>query len=315
MDTSAGPSADDLRPVDLRLARLHLRLGSLPLARAELESAAGAGTLDGAALADLAEVRWRTADLAGAGEAAQAHLATGGEDFTTLVIAAEATAALGRPAEARRLVGRALEVADRPIGDVFAGIARHPIWPAAPATSAVSAGTLFGERHGYPQAPPGVRPVAVSEPEPAEDPAPRMAADQPGLWSNGAAVPVAEADPSGSLPEMLEQAAADPATELETARSELVAGDIVPATIRLAVAVRLRPALAPAVLELLAGRTDAGLELVRGDAHRLIGNHAEAARAWAAAIAALALTGQPPGPALGDGPPSSTDSPTAKEES
>ena len=56
---------------------LHLRMGSLALARAELESLAGRGMLDEPALLDLAEVRWRTGDLAGAGEAANALLSAG----------------------------------------------------------------------------------------------------------------------------------------------------------------------------------------------------------------------------------------------
>ena len=84
-------------------------MGSLALARAELEAAAGRGMLDEPALLDLAEVRWRTGDLAGAGEAAHALLARGLEAPLALVIAAESVAALGRPSEARRLAGRALE--------------------------------------------------------------------------------------------------------------------------------------------------------------------------------------------------------------
>ena len=43
---------------------LHLRLGSLALARVELETLAGVGALDDAGPVDLAEVRWRTGDLA-----------------------------------------------------------------------------------------------------------------------------------------------------------------------------------------------------------------------------------------------------------
>ena len=100
------------RDQDLVLARLHLRLGSLGLARAELEEMAGSGTLDEEGLVDLAEVRWRTGDLTGAGEAATVALAAGSEAIVAFVIAAEATAAVGRPAEARRLASRALELAD-----------------------------------------------------------------------------------------------------------------------------------------------------------------------------------------------------------
>ena len=46
-------------------------------ARAELESLAGHGMLDDEALLDLAEVRWRTGDLAGAGEAANVLIEQG----------------------------------------------------------------------------------------------------------------------------------------------------------------------------------------------------------------------------------------------
>ena len=55
------------RDPDLILARLHLRLGSLALARAELETLAGRDALDADGLVDLAEARWRTGDIAGAG--------------------------------------------------------------------------------------------------------------------------------------------------------------------------------------------------------------------------------------------------------
>ena len=116
----------------LRLARLHLRMGSLALARAELESYAGAGTLDEASLVDLAEVRWRTGDLAGAAEAAQAALARGVEEPLAYVIAAEATAAVGRPAEARRLAGKALDGMDVTLDTLFAGMPRSLIWPGEP---------------------------------------------------------------------------------------------------------------------------------------------------------------------------------------
>ena len=134
----ATPGAADRGPVlqgnalALRLARLHLRMGSLALARAELESFAGAGTLDESALVDLAEVRWRTGDLAGAGEAARAALARGVEDPLAYVIAAEAIAAMGRPAEATRLAGHALEGMDVTLDTLFAGMPRSAIWPGDP---------------------------------------------------------------------------------------------------------------------------------------------------------------------------------------
>jgi len=49
-------SEADTRPADLALARIHLRLGSLGLARAELEALAGQDALDADGLLDLAEV-------------------------------------------------------------------------------------------------------------------------------------------------------------------------------------------------------------------------------------------------------------------
>jgi hypothetical protein len=123
---TAAPPARDL---DLALARVHLRTGSLGLARAELEALAGAGRLDERAVVDLAEARWRTGDLAGAGEAARAHLDAGGSAPVALVIAAEAVSALGRPTEARSLADRAMERLDRSLDSIFAGMPRSPIWP------------------------------------------------------------------------------------------------------------------------------------------------------------------------------------------
>jgi tetratricopeptide (TPR) repeat protein len=117
------------RAISLRLARLHLRMGLLALARAELEANAGRGSLDELALLDLAEARWRTGDTAGAGEAANAAIGRGAEDPLAYVIAAEAIAGVGRPAEARRLAARALEGGGLSLDEVFAGLPRSLIWP------------------------------------------------------------------------------------------------------------------------------------------------------------------------------------------
>src|SRR5438045_2795027 len=133
------------RRVDLRLARLHLRMGSFELARAELESLAGWGELDDDSLLDLAEARWRTGDLEGAGDAARAYLATGREDVLGLVIAAEAIAAMGRPGEARRLAAQALERSELPLDRLFAGMPRSAVWPHDPSDPGEQAGTLFGD--------------------------------------------------------------------------------------------------------------------------------------------------------------------------
>jgi hypothetical protein len=134
-DTGVDPLVGG-RPAALRIAGLHLRTGRHALARAQLEALAGRGTLDEAALLDLAEVRWRTGDLAGAGDAANALLSRGSESTLALVISAEAVAAVGRPGEARRLSMRALEVADGPLDGLFAGMPRAMIWPAAAARQA-----------------------------------------------------------------------------------------------------------------------------------------------------------------------------------
>ena len=122
----------DERAADLVLARIHLRLGSLGLARAELEGLAGRNGLDDEGIRDLAEARWRTGDLPGAGEAAAAYLETHPDDVLCLVISAELQATLGRPAEARRLAGRALTKSNEPVDQIFAGMPRSPIWPIDP---------------------------------------------------------------------------------------------------------------------------------------------------------------------------------------
>src|SRR3972149_5525321 len=109
------------RAADLQLAHLHLKTGGLTLARAELEAMAGAAELDTDGLLDLAEVRWRTGDLPGAGDAAEAVLAKGRPDPLAYVIAAEAKAALGRPTEARRLAGLAIEGAGDTLAELFRG--------------------------------------------------------------------------------------------------------------------------------------------------------------------------------------------------
>jgi hypothetical protein len=117
---------------DQRFAALHLRLGSLSLARAELEDLLQRGALDGAGLADLAEARWRSGDLEGAAVAAADHLATGGVRPIASVIAAEAAAAIGRPVEARAHV-EALGALDAAALDhLFSGMPRRAFWFSAP---------------------------------------------------------------------------------------------------------------------------------------------------------------------------------------
>jgi hypothetical protein len=155
-DAVLDASADG-RASAVRLASLHLRTGQHALARAELEALAGRGRLDEEALLDLAEVRWRTGDLAGAGDAATALLGHGNEAPLALVIAAESVAAAGRPSEASRLSALALESASGALGALdalFAGMPRAAVWPASPTTAAPPprrpARSAMGEADGAP---------------------------------------------------------------------------------------------------------------------------------------------------------------------
>jgi tetratricopeptide (TPR) repeat protein len=236
--------APGARPVALRLARVHLRLGSLLLARAELESFAGRGVLDEDALLDLAEVRWRTGDLAGAGEAAHALLERGSTDALALVISAEAVAAEGRPGEARRLAVRAMAQLDGPLDTVFAGQPRSSVWPLDVAPTAVAAAAL-----------PGARPAV------------RAGRRRPGS--------VASAATEDETP-----ASAAAAEALAGGLAALGGGDTATAALRLGVALRLEPDYATAVLDAIGDRTDPGLALVAGDAYRLLGREAEALDAF-----------------------------------
>ena len=275
------------RDPDLILARLHLRLGSLSLARTELETLAGRGGLDDEAIRDLAEARWRTGDIAGAGEAASAWLVAHPDDILGLVIAAEAQAALGRPGEARRLAGRAMERADGSLDPVFAGMQRSSIWPVDPAAGSGPVGLLFDDLHPGPIAvgplvpaargdgPHGPGAPAASSSGPLEPGVPAVLAGGPSLWGDDAA---------GPLPD---DEAIDPTVLFHGARVALDLGQTSEAATGLILALRASPALAPAVLDLLSGRSEPILSLVRGDAQRIVGREVEAMRDHAVAAGAL----------------------------
>jgi hypothetical protein len=271
----------DERAADLVLARLHLRLGSLGLARAELESMAGRNSLDDQGIRDLAEVRWRTGDLAGAGDAAAAYLEGEPEDVLALVIAAEMQSHLGRPGEARRLAGRALAASEGLLDTIFAGMPRSAIWPVDTGGPLEPAGTLFADLGALPPDWSIEASDAEADPTLAEsggEPGDALAvSDQvgPGLW-DADHVTVAPALP-------------DPAELFARARAALEANRPGQAAAGLALAIRAAPSLAPAVLDLIAGRSEPVLALVRGDAHRIVGHEAEALRDYAAAVAAIGL--------------------------
>jgi hypothetical protein len=250
------------RSADQRLATMHLKTGLLTLARAELETMAGDGLLDDEALIDLAEVRWRTGDLPGAGEAADAYLEAGHESTLGLVIAAEAQAALGRPTEARRLADRAVDRSDRSLDAIFAGLPRSSIWPRE----------ASAELMAQPEGPGSGGPVASRRGAGRARTADGRTGDAPTTRGDGpASAPTASAPMPGGL------------RALDAAKEALAAGDPAAASLHLSLALRVSPALAPAVLDLVRDREGAAFDLVRGDAFRIVGREAEARRAFASA--------------------------------
>ena len=144
------PASKPSRTVESVLAHAHLRLGALSLARVELETMAGLGLLDSRGLVDLAEVRWRTGDLLGAGEAANAALREEDGAVIALVIAAEAASAVGRPSEARRMANRVLAGAPAMVDRIFAGMPRSSVWPGDSAEPPPTAPTLFDREPDLP---------------------------------------------------------------------------------------------------------------------------------------------------------------------
>jgi tetratricopeptide (TPR) repeat protein len=273
--TLTRPEAAHERSVELVLAHAHLRLGSLALARTELETLAGLGKLDTTGLIDLAEVRWRTGDLAGAGEAAAVALRGNDEHPVALLIAAEAAASLGRPSESRRLASRAMALARGSIDTIFAGMPRSAAWPPDGDEPPPTAPTLFdraAEAPGRAELPelagrgsPSAVQAAAAVVVPAQGPMTL------GLWDDE---PAEEPNADDLF---------EPALELEAGRTALVAGRFDEAVLHFGLALRIAPALAPAVLEATAGSRAPSLLMIRGDAYRLAGHEGEARDAYLAA--------------------------------
>ncbi|HET9083708.1 MAG TPA: hypothetical protein VFN41_04835 [Candidatus Limnocylindrales bacterium] len=270
------------RSPDLVLARLHLRLGSLSLARAELETLAGKDMLDADGVVDLAEARWRTGDITGAGEAAALVIDDDEGPVLALVVAAEAAAARGRPSEARRLAAKALAASDGSIDAIFAGMPRSPAWPPDPAAPPPSPTTMFDSLHpgrgsgGRPPRSAG-SPTAASTLAPADLPS-HEGGGGAGLWDEDlASAAEAEAESAAAVDASLPSG--DEA--LETGRQLLESGDTAGAALQLALVLRITPALAPAVIDLIGDQQDPGLAFVRGDAYRLVGRELDARRAYA----------------------------------
>ena len=284
--TGTAVATDGARDADLILARVHLRLGSLSLARVELETLAGRGELDDDGVRDLAEARWRTGDVAGAGEAAGTYLEAQPDDILGLVIAAEAQAAAGRPAEARRLAGRAIERADGSLDPIFAGMPKSPIWPIEPGAAAGPAGVLFDDLHPGPHAVPALErddaDALIARPE--------APIDGPSLWGD-------DGDAAAT-----ESAGGDAGALFRQGRGALDDGHPADAAAALLLALRASPSIAPAVRDLLAGRSEPILAVVRGDASRIVGHDLDAMRDHAAAAASLDDRGATPDLDDADGP-------------
>ena len=86
--------------------------------------------------------------------------------------------------------------------------------------------------------------------------------------------------------------------ELEAARAALATGDEATAAIQLGIVLRVAPALAPAVLDIVGSRSGPAFDLLRGDAYRLVGHEAEAQHAFATASAAIGTEPAAPEPAV-----------------
>jgi hypothetical protein len=286
------------RSTEGRLARLHLRVGLLALARAELETMAADGILDVEAMADLAEARWRSGDLVGAGEAAQAHLGSGGDETLAHVVAAESLAAQGRTADARRHVAAVMERAGRDVETLFSGQPRSRVWPQAEAAAGAGA-----RMEGGPEA------VAAGSP-----PMPRE-----GTAALDRETPSA-AQPTRPMPQAVPQDEArrvrhDAGDELAAVRADLDAGRLAAVAARLSLLVRSEPRLAAPIVGLAEealehvdpdGLEAASLHLVRGDAYRLLGRELEA-------VAAFQGSRRPIKTATGDAEPSGATEPETHE--
>jgi hypothetical protein len=252
------------------LAALHLRLGSLQLARAELEGLHAHGGLDSPGLADLAEVRWRMGDLDAAADAAADHLAGGGGVPIAHIIGAEAAAAGDREGEARTHVAAVSELSASDLDGLFAGMPRHAFWPAAPAVAGARIG-ISDEPDAADRRPGGVRDrgsdrrlTAGSEPD-----------HEPGV------------EPPRDEPRV--------AALIDVARDDLASRDpdrIDAGLTRLALALRLDPTLAAPVVELLAGRPEPTALVTHGDALRILGRALGAEASYRAAAAALERPGR-----------------------
>jgi hypothetical protein len=296
-----GPSDDQAaalgRSADARLARLHLRGGLLSLARAALEQMAGAGTLDRDAMADLAEVRWRSGDLEGAADAARAHQASSGAEPLPALIIAEDLARRGQEAEARSQAQAVFERVGGAMDVLFAMEPRGAIWPAEDdgwmahdADAPGHWGLLVGGSEVAEPTASTWELVPVSQPLAPDVPTAHAVAAVPlgrgGIGQPGGGTSTSAVVMSGRLA----------GEELDRVDRSLDGGDVASASRRLGVLLRLDPALAPVILSAAdravaaapPGSPDlSAIHLVRGDAYRTLGRDTEAGVAYQQAHQAL----------------------------
>jgi hypothetical protein len=264
---------------------------------------AGVGELDVAAMADLAESRWRSGDLEGAADAARAHQASGGAEPMAALILAEDLMRAGQPAEARRFADYVTARVGMAVDQLFAAEPRSSLWPPADdgwmARGAEAPGGLGlvvgGSEVAAPtlatwiEAPLLAHAAATTTAAPGEDLAAGM----------GLGTAAALSGPHGTAALVVSGRLAG--EELERVDRALAVGDIHGAAARLAVLLRLDAALAPVILSVaeramaaaprpghstIPGDVSA-LHLVRGDAYRILGRENEAAAAYRQAHQAL----------------------------
>src|SRR5258706_4352501 len=140
------------------------------------------------------------------------------------------------------------------------------------------AGALCDDRQWPPAVDRSAPSLGFEESEEAAEPSGRSTAGEaygPSLWEahTGIIAP--------TVPDSVEL--------LARARIALDVGRPGQAAAALALALRAEAALAPTVLDLIAGRSEPVLALVRGDANRIVGHEAEALRDYATAVAAIDL--------------------------